>query len=302
MNKQYNKDSEIEIKSTLNKEEIDNYLKSPLPNEIRLNFNNSINRNRTKKKDYKKFGNNEEAKNSNNSTSEQRRIKTPKIKTKYFSILERLNTNIYLLKGEYENLMKHIYNCNKHTIYLQNRNLVFDVKANKNKIKSKIKQYKIIKEAEQNKEKEKNMKMKEEYNKNKKMKLSQKKDEVEQIRKTEENNFHKYKDNLEKIRKLKIKVKEEEKQYIKEKLSQQKDRYKKDIELRKRINREKDIKNAERLDGYRVYALRQKENELRSKLKNGNSLKKELSDQFYNILNTNIDEDIKVKKVYIYSN
>lgn len=289
MAKQYNKDFGPEIKSTFNKEEINNYLKSPLPNETRPNFNNSINRFRAKNKDYGKFGNFEESKNSNYIISNQRLTKSPKIKTKYYSILERLNTNIYLLKGEYENLMKNIYNCNKHTIYLQNRKLVYDARANENKIKSKIDQYKIIKEAEQNKEKENNMKRKEEYNKNKKMKLSQKKDEVEQMRKTEENNFHKYKDNLEKIRKLKIKVKEEEKQYIKEKLSQQKDRYKKDIELRKRINREKDIKNAERLDGYRVYALRQKENELRSKLKIGNSLNKELSDQYYNNLNTIIN-------------
>ena len=130
--------------------------------------------------------------------------------------------------------------------------------------------------------------MKEEYNKNKKMKLSQKKDEVEQIRKTEENNFHKYKDNLEKIRKLKIKVKEEEKQYIKEKLSQQKDRYKKDIELRKRINREKDIKNAERLDGYKVYVLRKIENDFRNKVKIEISLNNELSKQFFRNFN-NLD-------------
>ena len=37
------------------------------------------------------------------------------------------------------------------------------------------------------------------------------------MRKTEENNFHKYKDNWK--NQLKIKVKEEEKQYIKEKQS-----------------------------------------------------------------------------------
>jgi len=50
------------------------------------------------------------------------RTRTPKNKTKYSSILERLNTYIDLLKEEYENLMKNNYNCNKHT-YLQKRNM-----------------------------------------------------------------------------------------------------------------------------------------------------------------------------------
>ena len=104
---------------------------------------------------------------------------------------------------------------------------------------------------------------------------------------------------MEEIRNKKIKIKEEEKEYIKKEISQQKDRYKKYIELRKRINREKEIKNAERIDGYRVYALTQMQNELRNKLKIEYSLNKELFNQYYNNFSEDINKDTEVD---IYSN
>ena len=91
----------------------------------------------------------------------------------------------------------------------------------------------------------------------------------------------------------------EEKEYIKKELSKQKDRYKQYIELRKRINREKEIKNAERIDGYRVYALTQMRNELRNKLKIEHTLNKELFDQYYNNFIENVNKDTEVD---IYSN
>ena len=96
---------------------------------------------------------------------------------------------------------------------------------------------------------------------------------------------------MEKARNKKIKIKEEEKQNIKEKLSQQKNRYRKDIELRKKINREKEMKNAERLDGYQVYVLRKTENELRNKVKIELSLNNELSKQYSKKINDFINHD-----------
>lgn len=297
MTKKNNED--FEIKVIFNKKEMDNYLKSPLPYKARPNFNNSTNRYKSKNKDYGKFGNFEKAKNSNHITSSQQKNRTPKIKTKYDSILERLNTSIFLLKEDYKNILKEKYNYNEHKIYLKKRNLVEEGKENKIKMKSKIEQYKNIKKTEQNKEREKNMKMKEEYDKNKHIQLNSIKKEVERMKIEEKNNFKSYINNLEEIRNKKIKVKEEEKEYIKKELSKQKDRYKQYIELRKRINREKEIKNAERIDGYRVYALTQMRNELRNKLKIENSLNKELFDQYYNNFIENVNKDTEVD---IYSN
>jgi hypothetical protein len=299
MTKKNNEDFEPEIQVIFNLKEMNNYLQSPLPYKARPNFNNSINRYKSSNKNHGKFGNIEESKNSNYITSSQRPAKTPKIKTKYDSILKRLNTNISLLKEEYKNLLKIKYNYYEHNIYLKRRNLVEEGMANKSKMKSKIEQYKNIKKIEQNKEKEKNMKMKEEYDKNKHMKLNSIKKEVEQMKIKEKNNFKLYEDNLKEIRNKKIKIKEEEKEYIKKELSEQKDRYKKDIELRKRINKEKEIKNAERRDGYRIYILRQMENDLRNKLKIEYSLNKEFLNKYNNNFHVIVNKDSNVD---IYSN
>ena len=299
MTKNNNEEFEPEIQVIFNKKEMDNYLKSPLPYKAKPNFNNSTNGYKSKNKDYCKFGNIEKTKNSNHIASSQRKKQTPKIKTKYDSILKRLNTSIFLLKEDYKNILKEKYNYNEHRIYLKKRNLVEEGKENKIKMKSKIEQYKNIKKTEQNKEREKNMKMKEEYDKNKHIQLNSIKKEVERMKTEEKNNFKLYVNNLEEIRNKKIKVKEEEKEYIKKELSKQKDRYKQYIELRKRINKEKDIKNAERIDGYRVYALTQMRNELRNKLKIENILNKELFDQYYNNFIENVNKDTEVD---IYSN
>ena len=309
MTKNNNEDSDPEIQVIVNKKELDKYLQSQLPYKTRPNFSKSINGFKSKNKYYGKFGNIEEAKNSNyiplNSVFHPKKkiyykkpAETPKIKTKYDPILERLKTNIYLLKGEYKNILKFKYNSSHFIIYLEKRNLVKEGRDNKCKMKSKIEQYKNIKKAEQNKEKEKNLKMKEEYDKNKHMKLISIKKKVEQMKIKEKNNFKLYEDNLKEIRNKKIKIKEEEKQYIKEKLSQQKNRYKKDMELRKRINREKEIKSAERIDGYEVYNLRLKENNLRNKLKIEKSLKKEILDQYYNNFDEIINKDTEFDLYY----
>lgn len=299
MTKKDNEVFETEIKAAFNIKELRKYLNSPLPYKIRPNFNNSTNRYKSKNKDYGKFGNIKKAKNSNHIASSQQKRRTPKIKTKYDSILERLNTNISLLKGDYKNILKEKYNYNEHIIYQKRRNLVEEGKENKIKMKSKIEQYKNIKKIEQNKEREKNMKMKEEYDKNKHIQLNSIKKEVERMKIEEKNNFKLYVNNLEEIRNKKIKIKEEEKEYIKNEIRQQKDRYKKYIELRKRINREKEIKNAERIDGYRVYALTQMQNELRNKLRIECSLNKELFNQYYNNFSEDINKDTEVD---IYSN
>mgnify|MGYP006988958571 FL=1 len=282
MAKKCNEDFESEIQITFNRELLNNYLKAPPPYKTRPNFSNSVNKNKKTNKYFGKFGNAEESKNSNYKTLSQRPTLTPKIKTRYYSILKRLDTNISLLNGQYKNLLKDNYNANSNNIYLERRKLVIKAIENKGEMKNKIKQYKKNKEKEQNKEKEKNMKMKEEYGKNKKMKLNIKKKDVRDMKEKEKKMLALYEDNLKEIRKKKLKIKEEEKQYIKEKLSQQKDRYKKDIEIRRRINREKEIKNAERLDGYRVYVKRQMENELLHKLKIERLLYKELSNIWFN--------------------
>lgn len=274
MKKKYKKHFEPEIHYIQNKEVIKNYLKTPLSSKTRPFLINSITRITSENKNDRKYINTEEAKNINYFTISKNPTQTPKIKTRYDSIIKRLNTNILSLKGEYKNILKNNDDIKNRINFLEKRNLVGEVRANEGILKKKIKQYKNIKKNEQNKEKEKNMKMKEEYNKNKIIQLNIKKVEVGKMREKEINN-------LKKMRNKKIKIKEEEKQSIKEKLSQQKDRYKKEIELRKKINREKEIKNAERLDGYRVYVLRKIENELRNKVKIEISLNNELSKQYY---------------------
>ena len=90
MTKKDNEVFETKIKVAFNIKELRKYLNSPLPYKIRPNFNNSTNRYKSKNKDYGKFGNIKKAKNSNHIASSQQKRRTPKIKTKYDSILERL--------------------------------------------------------------------------------------------------------------------------------------------------------------------------------------------------------------------
>ena len=285
--KKYKEHFEPKIQCILNKE----VLKTPLSSKTRPFFINSITRITSANKNFARYRNTEEAKNLNSITISHRPTQTSKIKTRYNSIMERLNTNILSLKGQYKSILKNNDNIKEEINSLEKRILVGELKVNEGIMKRRIMQYKSIRENEQNKEKEKNMKMKEEYNKNKIMMLNKKKENFGIMREKEKNNFQLYLDNLEKARNKKIKIKEEEKQNIKEKLSQQKDRYKKDIELRKKINREKEIKNAERLDGYKVYILRKTENELRNKVKIEISLNNELSKQYTKKFNDFINQD-----------
>ena len=111
------------------------------------------------------------------------------------------------------------------------------------------------------------------------------------MKKNEEKNFKQHIMSLEKIQMNKKRIKEEEKQYIEEKLNQQKNKYIKDIELRKKINKEKKQKNAERINGNKVYVLRQFEEELLSKIKIQNSLNKKLSKQYFKCFDEYINED-----------
>lgn len=285
--KKYKELFEPKIQCVLNKE----VLKTPLSSKSRPFFINSITRITSAKKNYGRYRNTEETQNLNSITISHRPTRTSKIKTRYNSIMERLNTNILSLKGQYKNILKNNDNIKDQINSLEKRILVGEVKVNEGIMKRKIKLYKNIRENEQNKEKEKNMKMKEEYNKIKIMILNKKKENFALMREKEKNNFQLYLDNLEKARNKKIKIKEEEKQNIKEKLSQQKNRYRKDIELRKKINREKEMKNAERLDGYQVYVLRKTENELRNKVKIELSLNNELSKQYSKKINDFINHD-----------
>ena len=285
--KRYREHFEPKIQCILNKE----VLKTPISSKSRPILINSITRITSANKNYGRYRNTEETKNLNSITISHRPTHTSKIKTRYNSIMERLNTNILSLKGQYKILLKNNDNIKDQINSLEKRIHVGEAKADKDIMERKIKLYKNIRENEQNKEKEKNMKMKEEYKKNKKMILNKKKENFGIMRKKEKNNFQLYLDNLKKARNKKLKIKEEEKQNIKEKLSQQKDRYRKDIELRKKINREKEIKNAERLDGYRVYVLQKTENELRNKVKIEISLNNELSKQYTKKINDFINQD-----------
>ena len=291
MKKKNKKHFEPEIQCTLNKEVIKNYLKPPLSSKTRPISNNSKSRITSANKNYGKYRNTEETNNLNSKTISQQPTRTPKIKTRYNSLIERLNTNILSLKGQYKNVLRNNEYIKDQINSLEKRNLVGEQKANEGIMKIKIQKYKKIRKNEQNKEKEKNMKMKEEYNKNKKKVLNIKKEEVGIMREKELNNFQLYLDNLKKARYKKMKIKEEEKQNIKEQLSQQKYRYQKDIELRKKINREKEIKNAERLDGYKVYVLRKIENDFRNKVKIEISLNNQLSKQYYRNFNNFVNQD-----------
>ena len=285
--KRYKEHFEPKIQCILNKE----VLKTPISSKSRPILINSITRITSANKNYGRYRNTEETKNLNSITISHRPTRTSKIKTRYNSIMERLNTNILSLKGQYKILLKNNDNIKDQINSLEKRIHVGEAKADKDIMERKIKLYKNIKENEQNKEKEKNMKMKEEYKKNKKMILNKKKENFGIMREKEKNNFQLYLDNLKKARNKKLKIKEEEKQNIKEKLSQQKDRYRKDIELRKKINREKEIKNAERLDGYKDYVLKKTENELRNKVKIELSLNNELSKQYTKKINDFINQD-----------
>ena len=100
--KRYKEHFEPKIQCILNKE----VLKTPISSKSRPILINSITRITSANKNYGRYRNTEETKNLNSITISHRPTRTSKIKTRYNSIMERLNTNILSLKGQYKILLK----------------------------------------------------------------------------------------------------------------------------------------------------------------------------------------------------
>ena len=305
MKKNNPKKEDLDIQVFVNKDEIRKYIKtasSSITNNSKKfyglynfgkiqKYTNRTNNNSSKFMNYQNFSNIKEAKNKKFSTINQKHIQTPKIKTKYNSTLDKLNTNISLLKGKYKLLLKENYNYKNQLYFLQNRNLAYKTKMDKKIMLEKKNENINNRNIKFKEEQEKNQKMKEIYYQNKKKIYEEKKGEVEKMKKNEEKNLKLHKMSLKKNQMNKKKIKEEEKQYIEEKLIQQKNNYKRDIELRKKINKEKEQKNIERINGNKVYSLRLCEEKLLSKIKIQNSLNKKLSKQYFYCFDKYINED-----------
>ena len=195
------------------------------------------------------------------------RISNSEQQTKYRLHLQKLSLNACSLKHICDNLIKQQYSDNQ---AINNYKIRFNKKKRKEeetKAKKRKDQYLNLKKAQKMEIFEKRKKMKEEYLENKKKEINDKKDEVKKLKNKENNNFIKYKNNLKNNIMKKRKINEEEKRSTGEALFRQKEMNLKEIEDKKKMQRENALRNIEMIQGNQVYALKQKINDLESKIK-----------------------------------
>lgn len=210
--------------------------------------------------------------------------------TRYRRHLEKLSLEACSLKNLYDNLIKKQYHDNQ---TIKNYTIGFNKdKRKKEEIKAKKRkdQYLNLKKAQRMENFEKRKKMKEEYSENKKKEIRGKKNDVKKLKIKENNTFIKYKNNLKNDIIKKRRINEEEKRSTGEALFRQKEMNLKEIEERKIMQKENDLRNIEALQGNQVYALKQKINDLESKIKIQNAINNNIRRQYNKVFRMNINK------------
>lgn len=226
-----------------------------------------------------------------NTTQSNTSRQTPEINTQYKMRLEKLNSNIILLKNKYKDLIKENFENNNKMDSFKLRFLKVKKDEEDKKINKRKQEYINVKNARLKQELEKNLKVKEECRENKKKEFKEKKKEVKKLKDKEINDYK----NLQMKKKMnqmnKKRIKEEEKQYIEDELNFQKNKKLKEMEKKKIMNREKEKKKEERMLGNQLYALTQIEKDLKSKIKVQNAINTKMNKQYYHYVQTKINDE-----------
>ena len=218
-------------------------------------------------------------------------IETPEITTRYKPVLDKLNTNISSLKNKYQDLIRQNFSKKERINSYKMRFLKLKKEAEEEK-KLKMKQnFLINKSLKIKQEQEKSQKLKEEIKENKKKEILKRKKEVQKLKNKEINDLKNHKINLIINQMNKKRKKEEEKQFIVDELNLQKYKNLKEREKRKILNQKKEEKKAERIQGNKVYHLKQVEKDLESKIKIQNNINNKMNRQYFKYVQKTINDE-----------
>ena len=218
-------------------------------------------------------------------------IETPEITTRYKPVLDKLNTNICSLKNKYQDLIRQNFSKKERINSYKMRFLKLKKEAEEEK-KLKMKQnFLINKSLKIKQEQEKSQKLKEEIKENKKKEILKRKKEVQKLKNKEINDLKNHKINLIINQMNKKRKKEEEKQFIVDELNLQKNKNLKERERRKILNQKKEEKKAERIQGNKVYHLKQIEKDLESKIKIQNNINNKMNRQYFKYVQKTLNDE-----------
>ena len=218
-------------------------------------------------------------------------IETPEITTRYKPVLDKLNTNICSLKNKYQDLIRQNFSKKERINSYKMRFLKLKKEAEEEK-KLKMKQnFLINKSLKIKQEQEKSQKLKEEIKENKKKEILKRKKEVQKLKNKEINDLKNHKINLIINQMNKKRKKEEEKQFIVDELNLQKNKNLKERERRKILNQKKEEKKAERIQGNKVYYLKQVEKDLESKIKIQNNINNKMNRQYVKYVQKTLNDE-----------
>ena len=218
-------------------------------------------------------------------------IETPEITTRYKPVLDKLNTNICSLKNKYQDLIRQNFSKKERINSYKMRFLKLKKEAEEEK-KLKMKQnFLINKSLKIKQEQEKIQKLKEEIKENKKKEILKRKKEVQKLKNKEINDLKNHKINLIINQMNKKRKKEEEKQFIVDELNLQKNKNLKERERRKILNQKKEEKKAERIQGNKVYYLKQVEKDLESKIKIQNNINNKMNRQYFKYVQKTLNDE-----------
>ena len=250
---------------------------------------NSANNPESKFREYKNLNSNHQTLQSQTLTHTT--VETPEIPTRYKSALDKLNTNISSLRNKYEDLIKKNFSKKEEFNAYKMRFLKLK-KEEEEKKKQKIKQeYLFIKNMKMKLEQEKSLKLKEEIKEKRLKEFIRKKKEVQKLKIKEKNDLENHKINLIRSQMNKKRLKEEEKQYIEKKLNMQKDINLKERINKKRIKEQKEQIKAERIQGNKIYFLKQIEKDLESKIKVQNTINNKINNEYLKYVRTTVNDE-----------
>lgn len=249
---------------------------------------NSANNPCSKFKENKNLNNNQTLQSQ---TMSHTTIETPEITTRYKPVLDKLNTNICSLKNKYQDLIRQNFSKKERINSYKMRFLKLKKEAEEEK-KLKMKQnFLINKSIKIKQEQEKSQKLKEEIKENKKKEILKRKKEVQKLKNKEINDLKNHKINLIINQMNKKRKKEEEKQFIVDELNLQKNKNLKERERRKILNQKKEEKKAERIQGNKVYYLKQVEKDLESKIKIQNNINNKMNRQYFKYVQKTLNDE-----------
>ena len=239
--------------------------------------------------------NNKENKNLNinqSQTISHTTVETPEITTRYKPVLDKLKTNINSLKDQYHDLIQKSFSKKVQFDSYRMRFLKLKKQEDEKQREKTKKKYLQIKNMKIKQEQEKNQKIKEEIKNNRMNEIMRKRQIVQKLKNKEINDLKKHKIRLI-INQNNIKrKKEEEKQFIVNELNLQKSNNLKKIERKKIINQKNALFKAERMQGNKVYNLKQEIKDLESKIKVQNGINNKMNRQYYKYVHKTLNDKV----------